>query len=134
MFPKVNPKQFDDWNTLKKKLQETKRDVRFKEGDIWWVSIGQNIKSESYWKGENYRRPIVVLRKLSKDTCICIPLSSQKKTGTWFCEYRNQWQDATALLYQIKMIHTNRFQRRIWYMDDSDFLNIKKRLKNLLNL
>jgi hypothetical protein len=32
------------------------------------------------------------------------------------------------------MIHKNRFQRKIWYMDDSDFDTIKKRLKELLNL
>ena len=131
---KIESHKFDDWNTLKKELQEKQSRIRFKEAEIWWVSIGQNIKSESYGKGENYRRPILVLRKLSADTCICIPLSSQKKNWTWFCEYRHQWEDATALLYQIKMIHKNRFQRKIWYMDDSDFQNIKKRLKELLNL
>jgi len=76
---KIESHKFDDWNTLKKELQEKQSRIRFKEAEIWWVSIGQNIKSESYGKGENYRRPILVLRKLSADTCICIPLSSQKK-------------------------------------------------------
>ena len=143
MSPKINHTQlfpemeslFDDWNTLKKELQEKERsNIRFKEWDIWWVSIGQNIRSESYWKWENYRRPVLIVRKLSKESCICIPLSSKIKTWTWFCEYKHQWERATALLYQIKMIHINRFQRRLWYMDDSDFKNIKKRLKELLNL
>ena len=134
MFPKLNPKLFDEWNTLKKGLQKKETNIRFKEAEIWWVSIGQNIRSESYWKWKHYRRPVLVLRKLSKDTCICIPLSSQVKNWTWFCEYKHKWEDATALLYQIKMIHTNRFQRRLWHMDDTDFKNIKKRLKELLNL
>jgi hypothetical protein len=44
----VIPKQFDDWNTLKKELQNKQNKIRFKEAEIWWVSIGQNIKSESY--------------------------------------------------------------------------------------
>gem|GEM_PF-6410142 len=50
MLPKVNPKQFDDWNILKKEIQGKESDIYFKESDIWWVSIGQNIKSESYGK------------------------------------------------------------------------------------
>ncbi len=126
--------QFDNWNNLKKNIQERKSKIYFKESDIWWVSIGQNIKSESYWKGENFRRPVLILKKLSNDTCICIPLSSQTKKWTWFAPYKLHGKEATALLYQVKMIHKNRFQRKIGQLDEWDFANIKKRLKELLNL
>jgi mRNA interferase MazF len=36
----------------------------FKNGEIWWCSIGENIGSEMYGKGEFYRRPVLVIRKL----------------------------------------------------------------------
>lgn len=80
--------RFDDWNIKKKNIQFFERswdeDIYFKEGDIWWCSIGFNIGSESYGKGENFRRPVLVIKKLSSDLCIALPITSQCKLGTWF--------------------------------------------------
>ncbi|MCP4523495.1 MAG: type II toxin-antitoxin system PemK/MazF family toxin [Candidatus Gracilibacteria bacterium] len=126
--------KFNNWNDLKQELQNKNQNYKFKEGDIWWVSIGQNIKSESFGKGDNFRRPVLILKKLSSDSAICIPLSSQKKEGTWFTECILHDIERTALLYQIKMIHSNRFQRKLGQIDDKNFGEIKKRLKLLLNL
>lgn len=126
---------FDKWNNLKQDLNnKNTQEIFFKEWDIWWISLWQNIKSESNWKWDEFRRPILILKKLSSDTCIAIPLSTQQKTGTWFYNYNLHWENYTALLYQIRMIHKNRFQRKIWELDEKDFWEIKKRLKNLLNL
>lgn len=136
MFPKLNPKLFDDWNVLKKEVQESNKNkkVYFKEWEVWWITLWQNIWQESYWKWENYRRPVLILRKLSSNSCICIPLSSKEKTGTWFCDTMLDWIKRTALLYQIKMVDKKRFQRKIWELPENDFWEIKKRLKQLLNL
>ncbi|MDD4151989.1 MAG: type II toxin-antitoxin system PemK/MazF family toxin [Candidatus Gracilibacteria bacterium] len=79
-------------------------------------------------------RPILVIKKLSSDSCISIPLSTKIKEGTWYYSYDLHGQKYTALLYQIKMVHKNRFQRKIGELDEKDFGEIKKRLKNLLNL
>lgn len=126
---------FDQRNNVKKLLHlKDASNIYFREGDIWWCSIGQNIKSESNGKWTEFRRPILVLKKLSNDSCIAIPLSTRQKAGTWFYEYDFWWEKYTALLYQIKMIHKNRFQRKLWELDNKDFENIKKRLKDLLNL
>lgn len=126
---------FNKWNDLKQKIQfKNTKEIFFKESDIWWISLWQNIKSESNWKWNDFRRPVLVLKKLSSDTCIAIPLSTQEKNWTWFYTYNLHWEEYTALLYQIRMIHKNRFQRKIWELDEKDFSEIKKRLKNLLNL
>lgn len=127
-------KEFDKWNEKKKEIHKKTSKKLFKEWDIWWCSLWVNIKSESYWKWEDFRRPVLVLKKLSSDTCIVLPLSSQIKEWSWFANYDLHWKNYTALLYQIKMIHINRLQRRLWELDETDFINIKKRLKNLLNL
>jgi len=39
-------KDFDKWNMKKKKLDKNKRDLLFKEGEIWWCSLGVNIGEE----------------------------------------------------------------------------------------
>ena len=125
---------FDRWNELKKEIHDKNTDnIYFKESEIWWTSIWKNIKSESFWKWDSFRRPVLIFKKLSSDICIVIPLSSKNKTWTWFCDCDFQWIRRTALLYQIKMIHKNRFQRKIWELDELDFETIKKKLGKLLN-
>lgn len=126
---------FNNWNELKQKIQEKdSKNIFFKEWDIWWSSLWQNIQTESNWKWENFRRPILVLKKLSSDSFICIPLSTKLKEGTWFYQYNLHWEKYTVILYQIKMIHKNRLRIKIWQIDEFDFIEIKKRLKYLLNL
>ena len=127
-------KDFDLWNEKKKEIENYDKKILFNEWEIWRTTIWLNIKQESCGKWENFRRPILVLKKLSSDTFIWIPLSSKIKTWTWFANYTQNWEDLTALLYQIRMFDNSRFQRRIWEIDETDFREIKKRLKLLLNL
>jgi len=127
-------KNFDKWNELKKELENKNSNIFFKQWDIWWISLWLNIKNESCWKWENFRRPVLILKKLSGDSFIGIPLSTKIKNGSWFANYFHKWEKLTALLYQIRMFNKIRFQRKIWEMDEKDFLEIKKRLKFLLNL
>jgi mRNA interferase MazF len=127
-------KDFEKWSELKIKLENSETDIFFNEWQIWWITIWLNIKQESCWKWDNFRRPVLILKKLSSKTFIWIPLSSKMKNGTWFANYKQNWKELTALLYQIRMFDNIRFQRRIWEMDETDFEKIKKKLKNLLNL
>ena len=45
------PKDFDQWNIKKKKHDTSKRYLFFKEGEIWWCSLGVNVCEEVYGKG-----------------------------------------------------------------------------------
>jgi len=108
-------KNFDKWNELKKEINNKNNDnISFNQWDIWWLSLWKNIKSESFWKWEGFRRPVLVFKKLSSDTFIWIHLSSKYKNWTWFERYFLHWEQNTALLYQIRMFHKNRLQRKIW--------------------
>ena len=127
-------KDFDKWNIEKKRIESIQSNFLFKSGDIWWCSVGLNIKEESCGKGDMFRRPVLVLRKLSKTTFIGIPLSTQKKEGSWFCDISILSKTQYVLLYQIRMFSTNRFQRRITTLDDSDFKKVKQKLETLLEL
>ena len=74
-------KKYDSWNGQKKDLAESEdyTKIYFREGDIWWCSLGINIGSEVYGKGAYFRRPILIVKKLSSDLCIAVPITSQKK-------------------------------------------------------
>lgn len=125
---------FDLRNEQKKTINHDKKEIYFREWDIWRCGLWMNIRSESYGKWESFRRPILILKKLSADFCIAIPLSTKSKEWTRFCWYSLHGEKWTALLYQIRAIHKNRFQRKIWELDEKDILNIKKKLSALLNI
>ena len=127
-------KDFEKWNKEKQRLEKSEKKFLFKTGDIWWCSVGLNIKTESCGKGETFRRPVLVLQKLSSDSFIGLPLSTQKKEGSWFCEINVLNRTQYVLLYQIKMFSTNRFQRRLATLEEKDFNFVKEKLETLLKL
>ena len=127
-------KDFNKWNHLKQEIENYSRDLVIKEREIWWINLWINIQTESCWKWEKFRRPVLVLKKLSHKNYIVIPLSTKIKTGSWFENYEINWIRYTALLYQIKMVNINRFYVNEYKMEYWKFLEIKKRLKQLLNL
>lgn len=127
-------KNFTKWNNEKKKIEQIDRDVLFKTGDVWRCSVGVNIQSESCGKGDNFRRPVLILKKLSRKIFIGIPLSSKNKKGTWFFDIEIEGIKRCALLYQLRMFHLNRLQRRIAILNLNDFDEIKRKLETLLEL
>ena len=126
--------KFDSWNLKKQRLEFSSRadKMYFKEGHVWWCSLGQNVGSESYGKGEDFRRPVLVLKKLSSDLCIVLPLTSKEKTGSWFTDIILQGEKKWVLLYQIRTLNKKRFSKKIGELDGTDFEKAKEKLKSLL--
>lgn len=63
-----------------------------------------------------------------------MPLTSREKVGTWFQEITLHGEKKWAMLHQIRMIHSNRFQRRMAVLDEGDFKRVKQKLEALLEL
>jgi mRNA interferase MazF len=128
--------KYDDWNIRKQYLQETSvtDKIYFKEGDIWWCALGINIGSESFGKGHHFRRPILVIKKLSAELCIALPLTSREKEGSWFVDITLEDQKRWVMLYQIRSLHKKRFQYKIATLNDEDFRRVKEKLETLLEL
>src|SRR3989344_2420314 len=59
-------KDFDSWNELKKKIEDDKNDPdKFpKEGEVWMCSLGRNIGFEQNGSGDNFSRPILIIKKI----------------------------------------------------------------------
>ena len=95
---------------------------------------GFKCGKESCGKGIIFRRPVLVLKKLSSDTFIGLPLSSKEKTGSWFIDITLSGEKRFVLLYQIRMFSTNRFESRFATIDDNDFKKVKEKFEFLLKL
>jgi mRNA interferase MazF len=119
-------KKFLDWIGLKEKIHTTSvGPLYFKEGEIWWCAIGENIGVEINGKGKMFSRPIFVYKKLSKAGFIGIPLSTQSKEGTWYISFSFQNKNIVANLAQVRFFSTFRLYKKMGALDDSDIGKIK---------
>lgn len=119
-------KNFDKWNEVQKKLDSTKKRIRFKKREIWWVSIGVNIGSEIDGKGDFFERPVLVIKKINATSAFVIPLTrTVREDDERFVVYKINGEKRSAVINQARMIDTRRFHRRLKdKMSNKDFVNI----------
>ena len=127
-------KDFDGWNRLKKKLDNNKKDMSIKAGEIWWCSIGVNIDCEQNGKNQNYDRPVLIFRKLAKNKFYGIPLTTKKPrfdNYTYKFNYSNK--PSYALLDQMRVFSINRLEeRKSAGIDRKTYAIIKEKLGVIL--
>ena len=130
----MNNKHFDNWNNLKQLLQK-REIIKFKQGEIYFMSVGQNIGYEVYGKKELFLRPVLVYRKLSKQTFIGIPLSSKEKDGTYFFNFRYSDKTiSTALLNQIRVFDIRRHAYYDGKINLKDFKQLETKVLSLMKI
>jgi DNA helicase-2/ATP-dependent DNA helicase PcrA len=125
---------FNIWNEKQKQLDASIRKILFKEGEIWWCAIGINIGEEVYGKGKNFMRPVVILKRFSRTTCLVIPMTTKLQTGTWYYELNTNGLKRFAMMHQIRFISGKRLIERTASLLDSDFHELKKSVASLLGL
>ncbi|MYE38514.1 MAG: type II toxin-antitoxin system PemK/MazF family toxin [Candidatus Spechtbacteria bacterium SB0662_bin_43] len=81
---------FSVWHRQKKTLQ-SRRSVIFKEREIWWCSVGINVGYEVDGKGQDFARPVLVLKKVSNENFIGLPITSVKKDLPGYFEYKDHY-------------------------------------------
>lgn len=105
----------------------------FHEREIWWCALGVNIGFEQNGHGDEYLRPVIVLKGMSKQTCFVIPLTAS------ISDHRLRpsvgivdGKKARALLSQMRLVDSKRLAKKIGYLDKNLFEQIKKAAKDTL--
>lgn len=128
-------KRYDEWNKIKVKIDaKTKKIVTPKEREVYWASIGENIGNEQNGKGEIFSRPVLIIKRFSRSMFFGVPLSTQIKEGNFFYNFTFLDKPSNALIVQGRLFDTKRLENRIGMIDKNDFENIKKSLKELLDV
>ena len=122
-------KDFDNWNNLKKNIND-RNPVYVSEREVWFCSVGLNVGSEQDGKNENYERPVLVIKKITSNTFIGIPLTSNKKKGSWYVPIDSM--DSSAIITQIKLFDTRRLTRKMKLITIDEFEVIKEAIKSYL--
>ncbi len=131
----VYSKDFDSWHSEKKRLDSRGARIFFRERDIWYLGLGVNVGFEQDGKGQKFTRPVVIVKKFNDKLFWAIPLTTQLRQGKYyFCFTFNKSQKpSTAILSQIRLIDAKRLDNRIGMISQTDFANLKLKLKELLD-
>lgn len=125
-------KKFLEWIRLKEKLHNNvSKPPLFREGEIWWCSIGENIGSEINGKSNLFSRPVLIFKKLSSNTFLGIPTSSQSKDGTWYIKVTLRNTVNVIILSQLRVFDYKRLSTKLGQLDARDYKQVKIGFKRL---
>jgi mRNA-degrading endonuclease toxin of MazEF toxin-antitoxin module len=131
MTVKNHMKKFDEWNTLKKIINDRGFEVRAHERELWWASVGINVGSEQDGRGDDFERPVLVAKKLSTNVLYAFPISSQCKNIEMHMFIDHEKIHGYVLLDQLKAIDRKRLVRKVGVVDKILFASIVERFKSL---
>lgn len=117
-------KKFNEWNKLKNELHTHDVYFYYREGEVWFCSIGANIGWEQDGKHELFERPVIVIKKLRLSLFLGVPCSSSVKRGQYFFEITHAGKIFTALLLQVCVFDARRLQRKLYVVEHNQFLGI----------
>jgi len=126
-------KDLKNWSKLKINIDSDKSRVfSFREKQIWWLAVGQNVGYEVYGKSEKFSRPVLIFKKFGSHTFLAIPVSTKEKEGIWYSSFVFQGNNQSALLSQLRMYDSKRLYNYIGELNSKDFEKIKSALKKLI--
>ena len=126
-------KDFDNWNKNKKHIHIKNENRLYHEREVWWCSLGVNIGFEQDGDDIMHERPVLILKGLSRNTCLVAPLTtSLKKHKMRLPLGLIDNKLASVLISQIRVIDTKRLINKIAFVEHKIFEKIRKAAKDLL--
>lgn len=134
-MPPIQPeKPFDEWNEYKKTVQKSETAFTFfyHPREIWWCALGINIGVETDGKREHFERPILIMKKFNKDMFWGVPLTSNSRSGRYFCKVTHETGVSWAFLPQLRIFSSKRLIRKAGAVPEADFLRVSNELVQLI--
>ena len=115
--------EYDRWNEIKKEITLKKQNLIFKNRDIFWLQVGNNVGFETDGKGKDFLRPVLVLRKFSKDSFLGIPLTTSQKDDIFHYKFilNSNKKVNYATLSQVKLFDAKRLYNKLGKISVNDF-------------
>lgn len=107
--------KYDNWNKLKQEINILEqKEFYVKEREVWYIHNWMNIWFESNWKWEDFKRPVLVLKKVGALFFIAT-MTTKWKDNRFFYKLDNDCfgKDSYVTLSQVKIIDKRRFFEHI---------------------
>lgn len=127
-----NHKDYIQWMPVKAKLHNARDRPLYKEREVFWISIGENVGFEEDGKNARFNRPVLVIKKFSAGMCWGIPLSTTEKRGKYYLPIRLNTGTSVALLSQLRTFDTSRFNNKIGMVSETEFAQVRLKIAELL--
>ncbi len=118
-------KDFDRWNERKKHIDTKDRIFYVKEREIWWCTLGINVGKEIDGKNDVFERPVLILKVLSKETFLILPLTTKGEDDRNHRKVVTQKVTSYAKLSQSRVVSNKRFSRRVDIIPKDQFKMVK---------
>ena len=129
-------KDYKIWTPVKTNINNNGAHPRgYKEREIWICNVGENIGFEEDGKGNEFIRPVLILKVFNKQFCHIVPLSKTNKGGKFYYSFDGKTgKISVAILSQSRAIDSSRLLRKIGVANKKDFAEIKNKIKEILSL
>ena len=126
-------KYFWKWHGKKEAIHTGRPYVFFQEREIWFCSLGVNVGYEQDGSGDEFLRPIIIVKKFNTEILFAVPLTKGKKKEKPFYfsfSFRPSVQ-STAILSQMRLIDAKRLRYKVGTVPAGTFRALKAKIRRL---
>jgi mRNA interferase MazF len=121
----MGQKDFQKWHAKKSVVNEVVKRVYFHEREIWWCALGANVGCEQDGHGNNFERPVLILKKFNKEVFWGIPLTTKIKIGSFYVPvHSDDRTSCVAIVLQLRLMDAKRLLDKMFVMDKGEYEQI----------
>lgn len=125
--------RFISWSGRKVDVHFQGRDEFYvSERDVWWASLGENVGSETNGKNFHFERPVIIIKRFSKDMLFVVPTTTKPKEGSWYHSVEYDGVQTKAILAQARTISAKRLIRKIGHLPPEQLSPLIEAFTNLI--
>jgi hypothetical protein len=126
--------EFNKWNKIKQRVHVSEKRVFFPhESEVWMCTFGKNIGYEQNGSGENFSRPVLIVKKFNSHMFWVAPLSTKQKNLDFYFNFTDpERNEVSVILAQLRLISAKRLSRKMYELDPSYFRSVKGILRGFL--
>jgi mRNA interferase MazF len=126
-------KDFDGWMVKKKQLNSRATAPFYHEREIWWCALGVNVGFEQDGTGDNYDRPVLIIRGFNPHVFFGVALTGREKRGKYYLPIgKIEDREASVVLSQARLIDSKRLVRKMATLDEEVFEKVSNALQQTL--
>ena len=125
-------KDFQKWHKKKEYIENDRPRVFFKVREVWLCHIGENIGFEQDGRGDEFLRPVIILKKFNNEVLWAIPLTRIDKKNKYYFSFQFDNKSSVAILSQIRLFDAKRLKYKMGDMKMVDFVGLKNKIRQLL--
>jgi hypothetical protein len=126
--------QYDAWNGLKKDLQAYDDFPFFpQEAEVWMAFVGKNLGFEQNGSGDNFARPVLIIKRFNNRMFWCVSLSTKQKDLAYYHNFIDpHGRAASAILAQLKLMSVKRLKRKLYVLSPEIFMDIREKIRDFM--